>query len=75
MLIIASFEVAGLRHLILAEPSDRTGIVDTFCGKDFNRTDGYCYVGIPGREQACSDCAKGIDAVKELLDTPRPGGE
>lgn len=64
---IASFENKGIRHLILAAPTDRTGVVDTFCGRDFNRLDGYAYVNIPKQSEACSGCAKEVQAVAELL--------
>lgn len=67
---IASFEHDTVRHLILAIPADRTGIVDTFCGRDFNRLDGAAYVGIPRRSEACADCAKSAEAIAELLGRP-----
>lgn len=67
--MISSFEKMGKRHLILAYSINRSSVVDTFCGRRFDRLDGYAYINVPNKSEVCADCAEAVQTVAEKVRT------
>jgi hypothetical protein len=56
--MIFFFEKNNVIHFCLRKPTERTGVVDTFCGQDYSTVEGYFYTSVveSSRDNICGDC-------------------